>query len=87
MRQVSTPAEARMDGVETSEVVAFVGVHVVAMDADRILAGQTVIVRGERIEAVGPMSSLTVPEGAFRWGSTGLIAERDLTKKRLLLKY
>lgn len=48
------------------EVVAFVDVHVVPMDSERVLADQTVVVRGDRIETIGPTASTPVPDGAFR---------------------
>jgi imidazolonepropionase-like amidohydrolase len=52
--------------VEQSEpgVVAFVDVHVVPMDSERVLAGQTVLIRGDRIAAMGPVASVAVPPGA-----------------------
>lgn len=43
---------------------AFVDVNVVPMDSDRVLEGQTVLVAGERIVAVGPAAEITVPDGA-----------------------
>jgi imidazolonepropionase-like amidohydrolase len=52
-------------------VVAFVGVHVVPMDRERVLERQTVIVRGDRIEAVGPVASVRVPAGATRIDGSG----------------
>jgi hypothetical protein len=51
--------------------VAFVNVTVVPMDQERILAGQTVLVRGERIAAIGPSVAVKVPEGAMRVDGTG----------------
>lgn len=48
------------------EVVAFVDVHVVPMDRERVLSDQTVVVRGDRIETLGPSASTPVPAGAFR---------------------
>jgi len=50
---------------------AFVGVSVVPMDAERILADQTVVVRGDRIVEVGPARSVRVPEGARRVDGRG----------------
>lgn len=44
--------------------VAFVGVRVIPMDAERVLEDHTVIVEGDRIVAVGPRASTPVPEGA-----------------------
>ena len=55
------PGEQRQPG---SGVVAFVDVDVVPMDSERILDGQTVLVRGDRIAAMGPVASVAVPPGA-----------------------
>jgi imidazolonepropionase-like amidohydrolase len=51
--------------------VAFIDVNVIPMDRQRIIAGQTVIVRGDRIEVVGPTSSTGVPAGAVRIDGRG----------------
>ncbi|MEZ4702280.1 MAG: amidohydrolase [Rhodothermales bacterium] len=62
------PAQAQ----ETSaDVVAFTNVRVAPMDAERILDDQTVIVRGERIVAMGPANEVDVPEGATRIDGRG----------------
>lgn len=59
-------------------VTAFVDVNVLPMDTSRVLRGQTVVVRGDRIEAVGPVASVAVPAGATvvqgrgRWLMPGL---------------
>jgi imidazolonepropionase-like amidohydrolase len=53
------------------EVTAFVGVNVVPMDAERVLEGYTVLVRGDRIEAVGPADRVRVPAGARRIDGAG----------------
>ena len=45
-------------------VVAFVGAQVVTMNGDQVIPDGTVVVRGNRIEAVGPRASVTVPRGA-----------------------
>lgn len=47
-------------------VTAFTNVTVIPMDRDRVLSDQTVIVRGQRIVAVGPAAQVTVPAGATR---------------------
>lgn len=47
------------------EVVAFIDVNVVPMNAPGVAMGQTVVVRGDRIETVGPVASTPVPDGAF----------------------
>ena len=45
-------------------VTAFVNVHVVPMDTERVLSDQNVIVEGEQIVAVGPSIEVGVPAGA-----------------------
>jgi cytosine/adenosine deaminase-related metal-dependent hydrolase len=52
-------------------VTAFVGVSVVPMDSERVLANQTVVVRGDRIVEVGPARSVRVPDGARRVDGRG----------------
>ena len=52
-------------------VVAFANVAVIPMDAERVLRDQTVIVRGDRIVAVGPADSVAVPAGARTVDATG----------------
>src|SRR5688500_2166369 len=47
-------------------VTAFVDVMVVPLDRDRVVERQTVVVRGDRIAAMGPTSSTPVPAGATR---------------------
>jgi cytosine/adenosine deaminase-related metal-dependent hydrolase len=47
-------------------VHAIVDVNVVPMDRERVLAHQTVIVRGDRIAELGPVGSLRLPAGAIR---------------------
>ena len=51
--------------------VAFVNVSVVPMDSERVLAGQTVLVRGETIVQVGPAGKVKVPAGALRVDGRG----------------
>ncbi len=46
------------------ETVAFSGVSLVDVQAGEVLPDRTVVVRGERIEAVGPSAGVVVPEGA-----------------------
>lgn len=61
--QTATPA--------APAVVAFVGVSVLPLDSERVLEDQTVVVRGDRIEAVGPAASTSVPEGAMQIDGRG----------------
>ena len=56
---------------KADQVVAFVNVNVVPMDSERVLTGQTVVVRGERIAEVGPASKVKVPNGALRVDGRG----------------
>jgi hypothetical protein len=58
---VAAPATARQE-----PVTAFVNVAVLPMDSERVLENQTVVVRGERIVAIGPAASVAVPAGATR---------------------
>src|SRR5262245_24527463 len=46
--------------------VAFVDVSVLPMDRERILEHQTVLVRGDRIVAMGPFASTEVPRDLLR---------------------
>lgn len=64
VRSASPPAPA-------GSVVAFVGVSVVPMDRERVLADQTVIVRGDRIAAIGPRATTPVPPDAVRIAAQG----------------
>lgn len=54
-----------------SNAVAFVGAHVIPMDAERVLENQTVIVRDGRIAALGPTGDVAVPEDAVRIDARG----------------
>ena len=53
------------------DVVAFTNVTVIPMDRERVLPDQTVLVRGGRIESVGPAAGVRVPDGALRVDGTG----------------
>lgn len=51
--------------------VAFVGVNVIPMDSEKVLANQTVIVRDGRIKMMGPSNSTEVPGDALRIDAKG----------------
>ena len=51
--------------------VAFINVNVIPMDAERILQGHTVLVRGDRIIQVGPVAEVKVSAQALRVDGTG----------------
>lgn len=50
--------------VTAQSVTAFVDVHVVPMDSERVIENQTVLVEGERIVTIGPVAEVAVPESA-----------------------
>jgi imidazolonepropionase-like amidohydrolase len=52
-------------------VTAFVDVNVVPMDRERILEGQTVVIRDGRIAEIGPAGRVKVPVGATRIEAKG----------------
>src|SRR5689334_20482110 len=59
--------------------IVFVGVNVVPMDSERVLAGQSVIVEDARITGIGPVDEIAIPDGARviygngRWLLPGLV--------------
>ncbi|MFC1714426.1 amidohydrolase family protein [Candidatus Poribacteria bacterium] len=57
--------------VRNSTSIAFVNVNVVPMDSERILTGQTVIVRGDRISEIGPVDTIDIPGDAQRIDGSG----------------
>jgi hypothetical protein len=63
---ILTVAGAACLRAQTPETVAFVNVAVVPMDRERILTGQTVVVRGGRIAEIGAATSVRVPGDAVR---------------------
>lgn len=66
---VQTPQTAQP--APGAPVIAFVGVSVLPLDSDRVLEDQTVVVRGDRIEALGPKASTPVPPGATQLDGRG----------------
>jgi hypothetical protein len=64
---------------QSNGVVAFVDVNVVPMDSERIVAHQTVIVRGGLIEVVGPAETTIVPSEAVRIDGRGKYLMPGLT--------
>ncbi|HZG46371.1 MAG TPA: amidohydrolase family protein, partial [Allosphingosinicella sp.] len=57
---------------QSAETIAFVGVDVLPMTGPDKLRDQTVVVRGDRIVAVGPRARTSVPQGARRIQGRGL---------------
>ncbi len=57
-------AEDAQKSEPPAPVTAFVNVNVIPMDREGVLESQTVIVRGDRIQEVGPVSRVKVPGSA-----------------------
>jgi imidazolonepropionase-like amidohydrolase len=68
---VAPPTALAAQGAAAQGVVAFTGVDVVPMDADRVLADQTVVVRDGRVAEIGPSARVRVPAGARRIDGRG----------------
>ena len=76
----STPMTSGQTGPVSvpGDVTAIVNVNVVSMDSEHVDAGRTVLVRGDRILAIGaagelaPPRGATVIDGAGRWLVPGL---------------
>jgi len=64
-------SDAPTSPVRAAGAYAFVDVSVLPMDRDRVLTGQTVVVRDGRIAALGPSSSVRVPADAQRIDARG----------------
>ena len=52
-------------------VTAFIDVTLIPMDRERSVPHQTVVIRGDRIAAIGPAERVVVPEGAQRVDGKG----------------
>jgi cytosine/adenosine deaminase-related metal-dependent hydrolase len=53
------------------QAIVFTDVNVIPMDRDRVLAGYTVVVQGDRIVDLGPAPRISVPSGAVRIDGRG----------------
>jgi imidazolonepropionase-like amidohydrolase/Tol biopolymer transport system component len=65
------PAELGPKGTSTP-AIAFVGGRVITMRGTEVLADATVVVQGNRIQAVGPRAEIAVPAGAEIVDANGL---------------
>ena len=63
---------------------AFVNVSVISMDSERVESGQTVIVRGDRIAAIGASTEALVPRGATIIDGSGQTEEIPLVSKHVM---
>ncbi len=59
-----SPATAGPAPTDDGPTTAFVDVTVIPMDRERIIPGQTVLVRGNRIVEMGSLPSVNIPDGA-----------------------
>jgi imidazolonepropionase-like amidohydrolase len=72
MRRDVSPPRATVEAATVEPgVTAFVSVSVVPMNSEQVLREQTVLVRGDRIVAVGPVDQVSVPRGARRIDGEG----------------
>ncbi|MEM8485548.1 MAG: amidohydrolase family protein [Bacteroidota bacterium] len=60
----SAEKSAMKEALDNGEVYAFKNVHVVPMDAERIMENQTVLVVGDRIHSISDAASAKIPDGA-----------------------
>ncbi|MFQ5528876.1 MAG: amidohydrolase, partial [Gemmatimonadota bacterium] len=68
-----TTLDRAVPGVQIGKTLyAFVGVHVVPMDEERVLENQTVIVADDRVVRVGPVEDVDVPREATTIDGSGL---------------
>ena len=67
----AAPAQTLPEVPPADPIVAFEHVHVLPMDAERVLDDYTVVVRDGRIVEMGPSRTITPPEGALRIDGTG----------------
>ncbi|HYO13725.1 MAG TPA: amidohydrolase family protein [Thermoanaerobaculia bacterium] len=82
----SRGGERRKDG--TPGTVAFVGVQVIPMTGDgTVLRDRTVLVRGDRIAAVGPRDEVEIPAGALRIDGAGRTLMPGLADLHVHLEY
>jgi imidazolonepropionase-like amidohydrolase len=61
--------KGNLDGGQ--QITAFINVNVVPMDSERVLNGQTVIVRDGRIVEIGAAEQIKIPNGAMRIDGQG----------------
>src|SRR5437773_1753339 len=86
---VSHPAGAQQRTVTSlpaETAIAFVNVNVIPMDSERVESGQTVIVRGDRIAAIGPSAEVPVPRGATVIDGSGRYLVPGLTDAHVHLQ-
>ena len=85
----SAPAQATLHRVATAAAVAFTGASVVDVVAGTVVAGRTVVVRGDRIESVGgtPPADATLISAAGKFLVPGLIDSHVHVREKDLATY
>jgi hypothetical protein len=68
---ITVVAVTAQPATQTPPAVAFTNVTVIPMDRDRSVSDQTVVVRGDRIVAMGRSADTQVPDGATRIDGKG----------------
>jgi hypothetical protein len=68
---LTTSIAALSQPPDSSPLLAFVHVHVIPMDRERVLDDQTVVVKEGRIAAMGPSRAVKPPAGARQIDGTG----------------
>ena len=64
---MTRPASAQQTAnapLSGSPAIAIVNVNLIRMDRERVEPGQTVVVQGERVAAVGAAADVVIPRGA-----------------------
>jgi imidazolonepropionase-like amidohydrolase len=56
---------------DNGAVTAFTGVNILTMNDESVLRGQTVVIRGDRIEAIRPDGQVRLPDGATEIDASG----------------
>lgn len=70
---------------QQQDAIAFLHVHVVPMDRERILDDQTVVIRNGRIAAIGPTRTVTLPVRTQKIDATGRYLVPGLTDSHVHL--
>jgi hypothetical protein len=71
---------------EPQRVIAFVNVNVVPLDRERVEAQQTVLVRGDRIVAIGSANEIALPQGVLTIDGAGQYLLPGLTDAHVHLE-
>ena len=83
MAAVAEPSTVRAQTAES--IVAFRNVNIIPMDVERVETGRTVLVRGERIVAIGAADEISIPDDAtvVEGGGRFLLPGRQPFEKHL----